>query len=417
MYYTDSGEGAEQESPSTTSITTSLHLLRPVLNIVVCQGSAGNGKTTCLLRSGLSRAQSKEKVVFVAATQIFSESVQQDLGGNITSDFRIIVRDRFTDMIRSVYAERHTLQALDATEVSPSEVSEWVMEMEPKSGKKMGKGAAKALAEWLMKGHREAADTVTYKEYVIAYCVWKRDEKKRDEGDMWRFALERLLEENRSDLSAERLVGAIPSEREGCDQYDRDCDMLVIDEAQLYPAETYFQALLLWYRPKKTLLLGMDTKQAVYLGCSNRRALLKAVLDCGWQRRTLIVHSLTTNFRLPARLVALSNAMVSALKAFYPKVFDEYNKDNGFDNRSSTTPSSSFPPSTSISSSSASEVSSRVDTLAAAESSDAPVRAIKSFPAILVVGAAAVKLRKEVMSLCNPLHAVLLALSFSSWQP
>ena len=122
MYYTDSGEGAEQESPSTTSITTPLHLLRPVLNIVVCQGSAGNGKTTCLLRSGLSRAQSKEKVVFVAATQIFSESVQQDLGGNITSDFRIIVRDRFTNMIRSVYAERHTLQALDATEVSPSEV-------------------------------------------------------------------------------------------------------------------------------------------------------------------------------------------------------------------------------------------------------------------------------------------------------
>ena len=408
MYYTDNVEGARQESPSTvtTSPSPSLHLLRPVLNIVVCQGSAGNGKTTCLLRSGLSKAQSKEKVVFVAATQIFSESVQQDLGGNITRDFRIIVRDKFTDMIRSVYAESHALQELDTTDVTVSEVTDWVMEMEPKGGKKMNKGAAKALSEWLMKGHREAADTVTYKEYVTAYCLWKRDERKRDEGDMWKYALEKLLEESRRELiPTEHLTETTHSAFEECDHYhDRDCDMLVIDEAQLYPAETNFQALLLWYRPKKTLLLGMDTKQAVYLGCSNRRALLKAVLDSGWQRRNLIVHSLTTNFRLPARLVALSNAMVSTLKAFYPKVFDEYNKDNGFDNRSTT---SSFPPSTSSSSSSIQEASSRVDTLAAAEASDAPVRAIERFPVMLVIGAAAVKLRKEVTSLCVlllPLH-------------
>lgn len=406
MYYTDNVEGAQQESSSTITTSPSLHLLRPVLNIVVCQGSAGNGKTTCLLRSGLSKAQSKEKVVFVAATQIFSESVQQDLGGNITRDFRIIVRDKFTDMIRSVYAESRALQESDTTDVIVSEVTDWVMEMEPKSGKKMNKGAAKALSEWLMKGHREAADTVTYKEYVTAYCLWKRDERKRDEGDMWKYALEKLLEESGRELIPAEHLTETTNDVHECDHYhDRDCDMLVIDEAQLYPAETNFQALLLWYRPKKTLLLGMDTKQAVYLGCSNRRALLKAVLDSGWQRRNLIVHSLTTNFRLPARLVALSNAMVSTLKAFYPKVFDEYNKDNGFDNRSTTSTTSSFPPSTS---SSIQEASSRVDTLAAAEASDAPVRAIERFPVMLVIGAAAVKLRKEVTSLCDllllPLH-------------
>ena len=408
VYYADSSEGAKQESSSTTSTstpvtTTTSFPLRPVLNIVVCQGSAGNGKTTCLLRSGLSKAQSKEKVVFVAATQIFSESVQQDLGGNITSDFRIIVRDKFTDMIRSVYAERHAAQGLDTTEVTIAEVSEWVMEREPKTGKKMNRGAAKALSEWLMRGHREAVDTVTYKEYVTAYCAWKIEEKKRDEGDMWKYALEKLLEESRSEvIPAEHVTGGTCGAREECDHYhDRDCDMLVIDEAQLYPAETNFQALLLWYRPKKTLLLGMDTKQAVYLGCSNRRALLKAVFDSGWQRRNLIVQSLTTNFRLPARLVALSNAMVSTLKKFYPKVFDEYNKDNGFDNRSTSSSSStSFPPSSSTpSSSSIQEVSNRVDTLAAAEASDAPVRAIERFPVMLVTGAAAAKLRNEVTSL------------------
>ena len=43
---------------------------------------------------------------------------------------------------------------------------------------------------------------------------------------------------------------------------EQQCDVLIIDEAQLYPAETVFHVLLLWFRPRKVLLLGMDSKQA-----------------------------------------------------------------------------------------------------------------------------------------------------------
>jgi hypothetical protein len=36
---------------------------------------------------------------------------------------------------------------------------------------------------------------------------------------------------------------------------------------------------------------------------------------------------LQTNFRLPCRLVALSNAMVDSLKYYLPGTFDDYFKD------------------------------------------------------------------------------------------
>ena len=351
-------------------------VVRPTLNIVVFQGSAGNGKTTCLLRTGLQRAKIGETVIFVAATQIFADSVEQDLRGSISKDFRIIVRNEFTIMIRSLFSVDLAEEEQSSTEATDADVNEWLDEVESKKGKKMGKGAIRALSDWLMKGHRETKDTEGYVEYVKAYIAWKKEMKKRDEGDMWKYVLLKLIAENRAEDNEEADNA---SKNRYLRDIDRECDMLVIDEAQLYPAETYFQALLLWYRPRKTLLLGMDTKQAVYLGCSNRRALLKAVNDSGWLQRKVMSYSFTTNFRLPARLVALSNAMVSTLRMYFPKVFDEYKHDDGFESRSA--------------------ICSKVaDTVASAEAMDASVRAIERYPAMLVIGAAAVKLRKEVTS-------------------
>jgi hypothetical protein len=80
--------------------------------------------------------------------------------------------------------------------------------------------------------------------------------------------------------------------------------------------------------------------------------------------------------------------MVSTLRMYFPKVFDEYKHDDGFESRSA--------------------ICSKVaDTVASAEAMDASVRAIERYPAMLVIGAAAVKLRKEVMSV---LHATVVTL-------
>lgn len=376
---------------------------RPLLNILIFQGSAGNGKTTCLLRSGLNQAKVEEKVVFAAATQIFADSIEQDLKGNMSKDFRIVIKDKFTEMIRGIFDVGSSYVMGTCTEASLHEVTQWLEESDAKKGKKMDKGAMRALADWLMKGHRKTVDTASYTDSVIAYHIWKKEMKKRDEGDMWKYVLEMLITENEAEVNTECETGleasingssynddGLSRNKRLLDNIDRECDMLVIDEAQLYPAETSFQALLLWYRPRKTLLLGMDTKQAVYLGCSNRRALIKAVADAGWVRRRVQIYSLTTNFRLPARLVALSNAMVSVLKDTFPKVFDEYNRDDGFESRTAS-------------------LSSSADTLANAEATDAPVRAIERFPAMLVSGAAASKLREEVNTIavhCIALHHI-----------
>lgn len=381
------------------SVHASTKVSRPLLNILIIQGSAGNGKTTCLLRSGLNQAKSEEKVIFAAATQILADSIEQDLKGNMLKDFRIVIKDKFTEMIRSIFDVGSSSVMSAYSEATLTEVTQWLEECDAKKGKKMDKGAIRALADWLMKGHRKTADTASYTDSVIAYDLWKKEMKKKDEGDMWKHVLEKLIAENEADINPESSTGtgseiSIDVSVSGCDisavsrtenrllqDIDRECDMLVIDEAQLYPAETSFQALLLWYRPRKTLLLGMDTKQAVYLGCSNRRALIKAVSDAGWTRKCVQIYSLTTNFRLPARLVALSNTMVSILKDNFPKVFDEYNRDDGFESRTASL---------------SSKVVASADTCASAEATDAPVRAIERFPAMLVSGAAASKLREEV---------------------
>ena len=343
-------------------------------------------------------------MIFAAATQILADSIEQDLKGNMSKDFRIVIKDKFTEMIRNIFDVGSSYVMGACTEASLTEVTQWLEESDAKKGKKMDKGAMRALADWLMKGHRKTVDTASYTDSVIAYDIWKKEMKKKDEGDMWQYVLEMLIAENEAETDPEGERGSetlhgsnhddsgMLTSRRLLDNIDRECDMLVIDEAQLYPAETSFQALLLWYRPRKTLLLGMDTKQAVYLGCSNRRALIKAVADAGWARRRVQIYSLTTNFRLPARLVALSNAMVSVLKDTFPKVFDEYNRDDGFESRTAS-------------------LSSSADTLASAEATDAPVRAIERFPAMLVSGAAASKLREEVniiASHCIALHCIAL---------
>ena len=341
---------------------------------MVFQGSAGNGKTTCLLRSGLNRAKVEEKVIFIAATQIFADSVEQDLKGNITKDFRIVVKNKFTDMIRSVFAHKLSDSRSGYSETSPNDVFNWLEGVESRksqSGKSntLSVGAMRALCEWLMKGHREAADTAFYKEYVRLYLVWKEENKMRDEGDLWNDVILKLIVENNDDEG--KSVSKADGHSDHVKNLDRECDMLVIDEAHLYPAETYFMALMLWYRPRKTLLLGMDTKQAVYLGCSNRAALIKSIHKAGWHQRNVMPCTLKTNFRLPARLVALSNAMVLTLKHFFGKVFDEYQMDEGYEGRSVSAPE-------------------------AAVKSDASFRSIERFPAMLVFGAAARKLRIEV---------------------
>ena len=302
--------------------TTVATITRPTLNVVVLQGSAGNGKTTCLLRSSLTRAKMEEKVIFVAATQIFADSVEQDLKGHISKDFRIIVKDKFTELIRKSFE----FDLNEETEVSVDDVIAWIDEIEAKKGKKMDKGAKRAVCDWLMKGHREANDTENYEDFVQMYNKWKNENKKRDEGDMWRDILTMLTAENFEDeklngngenlntftsfsstqedpsnppnacgsltstsvtpnnpnhlsnssnntnnntnnnnsTSQSNHTDAVTTNRTlRLRDVDRECDTLVIDEAQLYPAETYFKALLLWYRPRKALLLGEDTQCVV----------------------------------------------------------------------------------------------------------------------------------------------------------
>lgn len=85
----------------------------------------------------------------------------------------------------------------------------------------------------------------------------------------------------------------------------------------------------------------MDTKQAIYLGSSRRRDLL-SVTRClcdviGWADVIQKKYSLTTNFRLPAKLVALSNAMISTLRHTLPKVFDDYLLDECLESRAGDT--------------------------------------------------------------------------------
>lgn len=371
-------------SSSTTGSGKNLRKRDPI-SIVVLQGSAGNGKTTCLLRSGLSRARSGENVIFIAATQIFADSVTQDLRDDIVEGFKIVVKDGFTEMIREVFrpVPSGETEGNDITEATSAEVMAWLKDKEKRSQKKMDEGAKKALCDWLMKGHRQAADTASYDDYVLDYDVWKNGNNKRDEGDMWKEALEELIQMNEQEDDLDFIETNQNRERSRrIHQFkdNRACDAIVIDEAQLYPAETNFKTFMLWYRPRKCILLGMDTKQAVYLGCSNRKDLVSAVHMAGWHKKQVKSHSLTTNFRLPARLVALSNAMVSTLKIVFPKVFDEYQKDEGFEKRSAIEAG----------------VLSSPDTREVAEATDAPVKAIETFPAMLVLGKAARKLRDEV---------------------
>ena len=83
----------------------------------------------------------------------------------------------------------------------------------------------------------------------MEYTAWKRSMGRYDEGDVWREALDRLRTQE----------GSVEREEE-------HCDILIVDEAQRYPADSLFEVFLLWYRPSRCILVGMDTKQAITLG-------------------------------------------------------------------------------------------------------------------------------------------------------
>lgn len=390
----------------------------PIINIVVLQGSAGNGKTTCLLHGGLQRARGDENVVFVAATKLLADSIENDLKGSIVDTFRVMVKNGFKDVVNerirrvavlladakrgAVEMDAAVIQELGKLlekasheDLHPVDVNQWL------AGRKKDDAERKneSLREWLMTGHRLALDTEKFVEYAEDYERWKEEFEKRDEGDMWALAAGLLVRVEEAMVTGENesswgQVDAVIA------KVERECDVLVIDEAQLYPAESVFRVLLQWYRPRRTLLLGMDTKQAVTLGCSKRDDLVAEVRRRRvWRVGTVEVKTLNTNFRLPARLVALSNAMVRILRQFYPKVFDEYQTDVGFEGRTAG----------------GGETES-VALNSAVASSGQSVSTIEKFPVMMILGDAAKEMRKRVVERLQANRRSVLALRFADLQ-
>ena len=199
-----------------------------------------------MLRSGLKRAKENENVVFVAATKLLADSVKNDLYGSIESTFRINVKKDFKDLVAkkvksiqgilasemesgteygsatasSVSEEQKSEAALMTTLVAAAshedltneEVMSWLNGLEARlkksgSGGAMDVGEKDALRDWLMSGHREAADTITYKDkYVKDYEEWKAQNRKKDEGDMWALAKDLLSKVEEADR-AEEITG------------------------------------------------------------------------------------------------------------------------------------------------------------------------------------------------------------------
>ena len=189
-------------------------------------------------------------MVFVAATKLLADSVKNDLHGSIESTFRINVKKDFKDLVAkkvksiqgilanevgeagaeqasaaaasssSASEEQKSEAALMAALVSTAghedltndEVMGWLNGLEARlkksgSGGAMDVGEKDALRDWLMSGHREAADTLTYKDkYVKDYEEWKAQNRKKDEGDMWALAKDLLSKVEEADR-AEELAG------------------------------------------------------------------------------------------------------------------------------------------------------------------------------------------------------------------
>ena len=179
-------------------------------------------------------------MVFVAATKLLADSVKNDLHGSIESTFRINVKKDFKDLvakkvksIQGILAseigeagvansseEQKSEAALMASLVAAAghedltndEVMGWLNGLEARlkksgAGGAMDVGEKDALRDWLMSGHREAADTLTYKDkYVKDYEEWKAQNRKKDEGDMWALAKDLLSKVEEADRT-EELAG------------------------------------------------------------------------------------------------------------------------------------------------------------------------------------------------------------------
>lgn len=269
--------------------------------MVFVQGSAGNGKTTCLLTSALGRAAQGTVVNMVCATAHLAESIRNDLTGSDSEALRntnIQVLDDVKNEIRR-WVGKFTADL----EITKEETLQWIRSVAqaPAASMKLKEGEEDALAEWLVKGSKESSTTDAYAEYKNRYANWKKSQPGRfDEGDVWLEALTRCRSDEQTSLPT-------------C-----HCDMLIVDEAQLYPADSLFELLLIWYHPSQCILVGMDTKQAIYLGCSKRSELYaaakRACYVVGWSNVEESRNNLTTNFRLPAKMIALSNSLVTILR-------------------------------------------------------------------------------------------------------
>lgn len=222
------------------------------------QGSAGNGKTTCLLKAGLDRAMSENRVVLISATSHLAMAIKEELKES-KDKIEIVVQDGIKRQIREWVGNRDAL-----IELTKAEIIDWLRIVSSSqhnaTSSRRKQGEEEALADWLMKGSKFSANSEAYRGVAEQYQLWKRSLRKIDEGDLWQQALLKMKELNAASLPVN----------------SRACEVLIIDEAQLYPAESIFELFLLWFRPSKCILVGMDTKQAIYLGCSKRWDLLEA---------------------------------------------------------------------------------------------------------------------------------------------
>lgn len=166
---------------------------KPPIKMVFIQGSAGNGKTTCLLTGGLSRAEQGEVVVLICATSYLAESINEDLKGSALSADKCIVKtlkelkeEVINWLVASEKARREEL-------LTREEILEFLRSIRSyDKSKSIDEETEIFLAEWFYSGSKESDNSIAYKAYSDRYIAWKRGIGKMDEGDMWTIALELL---------------------------------------------------------------------------------------------------------------------------------------------------------------------------------------------------------------------------------
>ena len=130
------------------------------LDCIIVSGSAGNGKTTCLLRAGLQRAGMNDKVVFIAATAALARSFQEDLSREpeLQAYHEIVVLQNLKEMMRAKCLLAFGKSGLPSDLfLSRAEVENWLKSTdfqarETTLKEKITEGDVKATAEWLHGG-------------------------------------------------------------------------------------------------------------------------------------------------------------------------------------------------------------------------------------------------------------------------